>query len=71
MRCGGPCMQVVKVAPYESPEGWRWVESRDPNAPRIEITAEPGQGFTIGPGSNPKIMMCPECAEVAAAAEAN
>lgn len=57
--------------PYGVPKGWRYVESRDPNAPRIELTAAPGQGVTIRPGSNPRCAMCPKCADLTEAAGSN
>jgi hypothetical protein len=71
IRCGGPCNQQFETEPHKTPDGWRYVESRDPNAPRIELTAAPGQGVTIGPGSNPRVAMCPACADVAEMAEFN
>lgn len=70
-RCGGPCDKQVETPPYTIPEGWRYVESRDPNAPRIELTAASGQGITIGSGSNPQVAMCPKCADLTEAAGAN
>ena len=72
IRCGGPCNKRFESPdPYNLPEDWRYVKSKDPNAPRIELAGDFGQGITVLPSSGPSVGMCPDCASVAEAAESN
>lgn len=71
IRCGGPCNEFYEYDGKGLPEGWRYVPSQDPNAPRIELTAPEGAPYTIKPASGPNVAMCPKCAEVSEAAGAN
>ena len=70
-RCGGPCQEMFEHGGFGLPEGWRWVESKDPDCPRVDLKAAPGQGFTLKPAGGPRVGMCPECAGVAEAAGGN
>lgn len=76
IRCSGPCdvllIDASKVPPDDLPEGWRFVLSRDPNAPRIEITFAPDSPIQAdGPPLGPFVAMCAECASVTEAAGSN
>lgn len=72
IRCGGSCAELVECPNDGLPPNWRYVLSRDPNAPRVEISFDADSPFQVdGPPDGPYVAMCSPCAALADAAAFN